>query len=127
MLRRSRSSKTVDYTFASPVRNPEVKAVYDHVTTSQPLQTITHTTDPFTKRTALFSGVEVKQSNGGNTEALVQLTIWLVAGLEKLLQLGNLRDNPLSSHELPPALGWTVIGHYWHLYIAFRGTFEGED
>jgi hypothetical protein len=28
---------------------------------------------------------------------------------------------------LLPAIGWTVIGHDWNLYIAFRGCFEGQD
>ena len=127
MPRKVRISRKVDYAFAFPIRNPQIKATYDRVNTLKTTEAISHTTDPFTKRTALFSGIEVKQSNGGNTEALLQLTIWLVAGLGKLLHLSHLSDKPLNGGQLLPAIGWTVIGHDWHLYMAFRGTFEEQD
>lgn len=122
-----RISRKVDYTFIFPIRNPQVRAIYDKITTSQPSRTISHTTDPFTKRTALFSGIEVKQSNGGKKEALLQLIIWISAGLEKLLRLGNSRNKELDGSQLLPSIGWTVIGHDRYLYIGFRGTFEGQD
>lgn len=119
--------RTVDYTFTFPIRNPRVKVTYDKIIILQPTRAISHTTDPFTKRTALFSGVKVKESNGDNKEALLQLTIWLSAGLEKLLHLSNSRNKELDGSELLPTIGWTVIGHDWHLYIGFRGMFEGQD
>lgn len=60
-------------------------------------------------------------------EALAQLSIWLAAGFEKLLQLCNVQEKDLECCPLLPSLGWTVIGHDWHLYIALRGLFEGQD
>ncbi|KAE8153589.1 hypothetical protein BDV25DRAFT_21724 [Aspergillus avenaceus] len=120
-------SKKVDYTFAFSIREPQVTETYDHFLIASPHQTLSQTTDPFTKRVALFSGVEVKQSNGGGTEALVQLAIWLAAGLEKSSKLHNLRGDKSGNLELLPNIGWTVIGHDWNLYIAFRGLFEGQD
>jgi hypothetical protein len=104
-----------------------VKDTYNNFWNTLPDQTVSQTTDPFTKRVALFSGIEVKQSNGGNTEALVQLAIWLAAGLEKLSRLQGLHGEKSDSRVLLPAIGWTVIGHDWNLYIAFRGCFEGQD
>ena len=101
--------------------------MYDSFAVASPNQTISQTTDPFTKRVALFSGVEVKQSNGGKMEALAQLSIWLASGLEKLLQLSNLQGKGVEHFPLLPTLGWTVVGHDWHLYIAFRGIFEGHE
>ncbi|KAL4912581.1 hypothetical protein BDW62DRAFT_214895 [Aspergillus aurantiobrunneus] len=85
-------SKKVDYTFAFSIRHPQVKETYKNFWNASPDQTVSQTTDPFTKRVALFSGLEVKQSNGGNTEALVQLAIWLAAGLEKIYV-----DGPIES------------------------------
>lgn len=122
-----RISRKVNYTLTFPIRNPQVRATYDKIATSQPTRTISHITDPFTKRTALFSGIEVKRSNGDKKEALLQLIIWLSAGLEKLLRLGNSRNKELDGSQLLPTIGWTVIGHDWYLYIGFRGTFEGQD
>jgi hypothetical protein len=104
-----------------------VKDIYNNFWNTFPDQTVSQTTDPFTKRVALFSGIEVKQSNGGNTEALVQLAIWLAAGLEKLSRLQGLHGEKPDSRVLLPAIGWTVIGHDWNLYIAFRSCFEGQD
>lgn len=104
-----------------------MKETFKNFWNAFPDQTVSQTTDPFTKRVALFSGIEVKQSNGGNTEALVQLAIWLAAGLEKLHQLHNLHVEESDTCDLLPSIGWTVIGHDWNLYIAFRGCFEGQD
>lgn len=127
MPRKVRIRRKVGYAIAFPVRNQQIKATYDKVNTSKPTEAISHTTDPFTKQTVLFSGIEVKQSNGGNTEALLQLTICLVAGLGKLLHLSHLSNKPLNGGQLLPGIGWTVIGHDWYLYVAFRETFDGQD
>ncbi|KAL2818922.1 hypothetical protein BJX63DRAFT_47949 [Aspergillus granulosus] len=124
---KSTVSKKADFTFAFSIRDPQVKETYNNFWNASPDQTVSQTTDPFTKRVALFSGIVVKQSNGGNTEALVQLAIWLAAGLEKLSQLQGLHGEKSDSRELLPGIGWTVIGHDWNLYIAFRGCFEGQD
>jgi len=89
--------------------------------------TISQTTDAYTKCIALFSGLEVKQSNGVNTEALAQLSIWLTAGLEKTRLLGASSGQTSRIDQLQPMIGWTVIGHDWHTYIAFRAIHEGQD
>ena len=84
--------------------------------------------DANTKRLALFSGIEVKQENGGKDEALVQLAIWLAAGSENLRRLSELgRQEVLPAEEDRPIVGWTVIGHDWHTYIAYRANRDGQD
>jgi hypothetical protein len=124
---KTRVSRKIDYAFAFSVRDQQIKTMYDSFAVASPNQTISQTTDPFTKRVALFSGVEVKQSNGGEMEALAQLSIWLASGLEKLLQLSNLQGKGVEHSPLLPTLGWTVVGHDRHLYLAFRGIFEGQE
>ncbi|PLB51607.1 hypothetical protein P170DRAFT_422603 [Aspergillus steynii IBT 23096] len=106
-------SKKVDYTFAFSVRDPQVKETYNNFWNAFPDQTVSQTTDPFTKRVALFSGIEVKQSNGGNTEALVQLAIWLAAGLEKLSRLRDLHGEKSDRSSYQASDG--------------QGCFEGQD
>lgn len=60
-------------------------------------------------------------------ESLAQLSIWLAAGLEKLLELGGSQGKSPECWSPLPTLEWPVIGHNWHLYIAVRGLFEGQD
>lgn len=48
-----------------------------------------HTTDTFTKRTALFSGIEVKPTSGDKAEAELQMSIWIAASLRKKAELAK--------------------------------------
>ncbi|KAE8316672.1 hypothetical protein BDV41DRAFT_561966 [Aspergillus transmontanensis] len=120
----SQVNRKLDFTFAFSLQDRRIKEIHDTFLRSLPGQTVSHTTDPFTKRVALFSGVEVKQPDGSSMEALVQLSIWLSAGLEKLSQLRNLQGHEF---DLLPTLGWTVMGHEWRLHFAFKGCFEGQE
>jgi hypothetical protein len=127
MPNKARVSKKVDYALAFSTRREDVFSIYERVSLGGLGHTISQTTDAYTKRIALFSGLEVKQSNGGNTEALAQLSIWLTAGLEKTRLLSALSGRSSVIDELRPMMGWTVIGHDWHTYIAFRAIHEGQD
>jgi hypothetical protein len=71
----------------------------------------------------------VKQDDGGKKEALAQLSIWLSASLEKMRMLGGLsRSDSYPNATLQPIVGWTVIGHDWHSYIAYKSKHnEGDD
>ncbi|OCK75633.1 hypothetical protein K432DRAFT_397107 [Lepidopterella palustris CBS 459.81] len=73
------------------------------------------TADNRTGRVVLFSGIEVKRESGSKDEALSQLAIWLCAGLESHRQLAE-----YPAEHLLPVVGWTVVGHDWHMYIAYR-------
>jgi hypothetical protein len=46
-----------------------------------------HTTDAFTKRTVLFSGIEVMPSDGGHGQTELQLSVWLAASLRNKARL----------------------------------------
>lgn len=122
----ARFTRKADYAFSFNRNAPHVSGLYGKLNRAG--ISISHTTDASTKRLALFSGIEVKPENGGKDEALVQLATWLSAGLENVKTLGSAsREEPFSSEELLPMLGWTVIGHDWHTYIAFRTARDGTE
>lgn len=123
-----RVQRKADYTFSFHRNTPQVSDLYNKLNLAGLGDTISQTMDANTKRLALFSGIEVKQENGGKDEALVQLAIWLAAGLENLRRLGELgQKRPYLCKELHPTVGWTVIGHDWHTYIAYMANQDGRD
>lgn len=95
---------------------------YDKISLGGHGYQISQTTDAFTKRVLLFSGMEIKSDDGGKKEALAQLAVWLAAGLEKIRQLGEqLKDEGEDSiNWMLPSLGLTVIGHDWYIYLAYK-------
>ncbi|KAK3064660.1 hypothetical protein LTS18_005166 [Coniosporium uncinatum] len=88
---------------------------------------ISHTTDPYTKRTALFSGLEVKRPGGNIEEAEAQLSIWLAAGLEKTRRLAVSSKEQHTLDQLQPGVGWTIVGQDWHTYIAYKVSENGRE
>jgi len=44
---------------------------------------VSHTTDNFTSRAVLFSGIEVKPENGDQKEAELQMGIWMAASFRR--------------------------------------------
>jgi hypothetical protein len=48
-----------------------------------------HTTDNFTARSVLFSGIKVKPENGDQKEAELQMSIWMAASLRKKMELAR--------------------------------------
>lgn len=50
---------------------------------------VSHTTDNFTSRTLLFSGIKVKPENGDLKEAELQMGIWVAASLRKKMELAK--------------------------------------
>ncbi|KAF2629853.1 hypothetical protein BU25DRAFT_484874 [Macroventuria anomochaeta] len=105
----------VDFTFSFHRNTPEASDLYTRLGLAGLAETLGQTTDANTKRLALFSGIAVKQGNGGKDEALVHLPIWLAAGLENIRRLGDMaQERPYTAGELKPTVGWTVVGHDWH-------------
>jgi hypothetical protein len=103
-----------------------VRGFYDKISLGGHGYQISQTTDAFTKRILLFSGMEVKSDDGGKKEALAQLAIWLAAGLEKVRQLGEQvrAEGQDSINWLLPSLGLTIIGHDWYIYLAYKVSNE---
>ncbi|KAK4983149.1 hypothetical protein LTR50_007388 [Elasticomyces elasticus] len=122
-----RINRKVDYALAYSCRKEDILSVYEKVSLGDLGYNISQTTDAFTKRVALFSGTGVKWSNGGNAEALAQLSIWPTAGLERTKLFGELNGEQFSVDQLQPMNGWTVVGHDWHSYIAYKAIHESQD
>lgn len=70
---------------------------------------VSHTTDAFTKTTAVFSRIEVKPSDGDKLETEYQLSIWMAASLRKKAKLGRCAGLPDTTCLVE--LGFTVVGH----------------
>ncbi|OAL45923.1 hypothetical protein IQ07DRAFT_207317 [Pyrenochaeta sp. DS3sAY3a] len=117
-----------DYAFSFHRGNVHASELYDRFHLAGLGYRISHVTDAYTGQVALFSGIEVREENGGKNEALVQLAVWLSAGLENVRRLGEMgHKRKYLGEELRPMVGWTIIGHDWHTCIASRADKNGRD
>lgn len=116
---------------------------------------LSHTTDNFTSRAILFSGIEVKPENGDQKEAELQMGIWMAASLRKKMELAKKASlgtsvsetEPVSDlevcHDLyetsdtgidqghPSLAGLlepslTIIGHEHKIYYAYPSSAAGD-
>jgi hypothetical protein len=78
---------------------------------------ISHMGDTDAGMILLGPGLEVKEFGGSQTEALLQVGIYSVAWLQKICQLIMLGGEMPSSDNVPPIIGWTVVGHDWKAYL----------
>ena len=78
-----------DFVFSySHLPSPGFESLYDRLRAANNAE-VGHTTDTFTKRTALFSGIEVKPTSGDKAEAELQISIWMAASLRKKAELAK--------------------------------------
>ncbi|KAH8430643.1 uncharacterized protein LDX57_008306 [Aspergillus melleus] len=121
-----RIRKTADYAFSFHHSVSQTSELYRILSLTEVGDKLSQSTDPDTKRLILFSGLVANDENGEKDEALAQLALWLAAGMQHLRSLQQ-RIQPCSFSDLPPMIGWTVIGHDWHTYIAFGDTSHNGD
>lgn len=76
---------------------------------------------------AVLVGVEVKLAYGDETEAKVQLAVWISAGVQHRRELATAATGSSQSMDSVPLFGWTVIGHRWELYIGSYGADGSGD
>jgi hypothetical protein len=115
--RRKPIDRKTDYVLSYSHRDPDISALYKSLDDANN-RYIGHTADTFTKRTALFSGFEIKPASGNHTEAELQMSIWIAASLCKKQELS--RSAQVSFD--PPAIvepALTVIGHEHAIYYAY--------
>lgn len=115
--RRKTIDRKTDYVLSYSHRNAEISELYKRLDTENN-RVIGHTLDAFTKRTALFSGFEVKSASGDHTEAELQMSIWIAASLRKkqeLARLAQMSFEPTTMVE--PSL--TIVGHEHSVYFAY--------
>ena len=115
--RRIAIDRKTDYVLSYSHRDPDISAIYERLDATNNSE-IGHTLDTFTKRTALFSGFEVKPASGDHTEAELQMSIWIAASLRKkqeLARLAQVQFEPAAMTE--PAV--TIVGHEHSVYYAY--------
>ena len=101
--------KKADLAFGFDPWHEKVRKAIDPFTNMYPETRLSHTTDSYTSTIPLVCGIEVKQSSGNSIEALAQLGVWCAAVLRKTKSLAG----HVAYQNIPPALGWTVVGHDW--------------
>jgi hypothetical protein len=74
-------------------------------------------TDAYTKKTPLFTAVEVEPSDGEKSEAQYQLSIWLAASLRKKAELARAAGLMDTTNLVEPA--FVVVGHEWYFYLGY--------
>ncbi|KAF2468393.1 uncharacterized protein BDR25DRAFT_344352 [Lindgomyces ingoldianus] len=79
--------RKTDFCFSTSRLDPAFASLYDHLERTYP--EVSHTTDNFTSRVALFSGIEVKPENGDHKEAELQMGIWMAGSLRKKASLAT--------------------------------------
>jgi hypothetical protein len=115
--RRKPIDRKTDYVLSYSHRDSDISALYKQLDESSNRE-VAHTLDTFTKRTALFSGFEVKPASGTNAEAELQMSVWIAASLRKkqeLAQVAQISIDPTTIVE--PAL--TIVGHEHFVYYAY--------
>ncbi|KAJ4286952.1 hypothetical protein N0V90_012832 [Kalmusia sp. IMI 367209] len=90
--RRKLMDRKIDYVLSYSHRHSDISALYGRLDAVNNRE-IGHTLDTFTKRTALFSGFEVKSASGDHTEAELQMSIWIAASLRKKQELAQITQH----------------------------------
>ncbi|KAK7178074.1 hypothetical protein PSPO01_15874 [Paraphaeosphaeria sporulosa] len=115
--RRKLMDRKTDYVLSYSHRHSDISALYRRLDAVNNRE-IGHTLDTFTKRTALFSGFEVKPASGDHTEAELQMSIWIAASLRKKQELAQITQTPFEPTTMvEPAL--TIVGHEHSVYYAY--------
>ncbi|PBP19287.1 hypothetical protein BUE80_DR009523 [Diplocarpon rosae] len=116
-------AKKADLALAFSCDHPSVAAAVEPVQKANPDLCLSQMTDAYTSTVPLACCLEVKEGGGDYNEAILQLGIWCAAGLERLRGLRTLAEPNSRSdleEELPPFLGWTIVGHDWKLHISWK-------
>lgn len=115
--RRKAIDRKTDYILSHSHRNPVISDLYKRLMVAGNSE-IGHTLDTFTKRTATFSGFEVKAAAGDGMEAELQLSVGMAASLLKKQELANVAQVPFEPAELVEP-GVTIVGHEHCVYYAY--------
>ncbi|KAF2811517.1 uncharacterized protein BDZ99DRAFT_518778 [Mytilinidion resinicola] len=92
--------RKTDFCFSYSYHDPHFRALYNRLEEVNAMH-VSHTTDNFTSRAVLFSGIEVKPENGDQKEAELQMGIWMAASLRKKMELARraFSESPVSESE----------------------------
>jgi len=110
--------RKADFTLSFSTRpSPGFNDLYNRLRTAGNPVVVSHMADALTKKTALFSCIEVKAASGDHTEAEYQLSIWMAASLRKKRQLAQSVGLEDKNSLVEPCL--TIVGHQIHVYFAY--------
>jgi len=118
-------ARKADLALAFSSYHPTVATALEPVHKANPDMALSQMTDAYTSTVPLACCLEVKERGGDYNEAIIQLGIWCAAGLERLRGLwilgrSNIGRDLEKEEELPPFLGWTVVGHDWKFHISWK-------
>lgn len=117
-----------DFVFSYSHLNQITSEIYNKLARIGLRDKLGHTTDSYTKRTALFSGIEVKPSDGGHAKAKLQLSVWLSASLRNKERLARMVTQELAipnngadenQRDVLPEPGITTVGHDHQVYYSY--------
>jgi hypothetical protein len=76
-------------------------------------------TDAYTGTLLVTYAFEGKQSGGNIDEARLQLAIFHLAALQRLKSLFQYaaQSTNVALADIPPMVGWTMVGYEWKCYI----------
>ena len=121
--------RKTDYALSYSHKDLPTSELYENLGRNGVRDRLGHTSDSFTKRTVLFSGIEVKPSDGGHAQAELQLSVWLAASLRNKARLvetaGRFAGTPVEEEAASdgstvfPEPGATVVGHDHQIYYAW--------
>ncbi|KAF1808816.1 hypothetical protein P152DRAFT_210105 [Eremomyces bilateralis CBS 781.70] len=129
--------RKTDYVLSYSHKDPATSELYEKLARNGMRDRLGHTRDSFTKRTALFSGIEVKPSDGGHAQAELQLSVWLAASLRNKARLVETAQRFASTGakegtasetqdcvKVFPEPGATIVGHDHQIYYAWIDSDE---
>lgn len=115
--RRRTIDRKTDYVLSYSHRHPATSALYKELEEAN-VGDVGHTMDAFTKRTALFSGFEIKPASGDQTEAELQISVWSAASIRKKQELASLARLSIEPASMAEPM-FTVVGHEYHVYYCY--------
>ncbi|KAF2459139.1 hypothetical protein BDY21DRAFT_420389 [Lineolata rhizophorae] len=98
-----------DFCFSYSYLDPHFRGLYNRLEEANAIH-VSHTTDNFTSRAVLFSGIEVRPEDGDRKEAELQMGIWMAASLRKKMELAGRAFSGTPASESEPASG-SELGH----------------
>jgi hypothetical protein len=111
----SNTGKKADFVLAFTDQDSDVKAAYRACTSKHGHKSLSPMTDAYISELAFACAFELKEPNGGHSEAETQLvTLHTVM----LLKLEDLAQDTGAFPEIPALVGWVVVGYNWFCYIS---------
>ncbi|KAF2805242.1 uncharacterized protein BDZ99DRAFT_524951 [Mytilinidion resinicola] len=120
----SNTGKKSDFVLAFTDQDSDVQAAYQTFASRHGPKSLSPMTDAYTSELAFACVFELKEPNGGHSEAESQLATLHTAMLLKLKDL--VHDTGVAT-EIPGLVGWAVVGHNYFCYISTicaDGSFE---